>query len=96
MGAMCRMNSSKLSCTIFFLVIFSGFQTLCFAAAVAAIEGKNAVITSGSALASQAGIEVMKQGGNAVDAAVAVGFALAVTPPSAGNLGGGTFILFQN
>ena len=96
MGAMCRMNSSKLSCTIFFLVIFSGFQTLCFAAAVAAIEGKNAVITSGSALASQAGIEVMKQGGNAVDAAVAVGFALAVTHPSAGNLGGGTFILFQN
>jgi len=46
-------------------------------------------------LAADVGLAVLKSGGNAIDAAVAVGFALAVTHPSAGNIGGGGFMLVR-
>ena len=59
------------------------------------VRGKNGMVASTSDIASRIGVEVMKKGGNAVDAAVAVGFALAVTWPSAGNLGGGGFMLVR-
>jgi gamma-glutamyltranspeptidase/glutathione hydrolase len=79
--------------TILLLFFFNG----CFAQSSSVNSGsyKNGMVSSADEYASQVGIEILKKGGNAIDAAVAVGFTLAVTYPGAGNIGGGGFMLIH-
>ncbi|SHL94516.1 gamma-glutamyltranspeptidase / glutathione hydrolase [Rhizobacter sp. OV335] len=65
------------------------------AASIAPAAAENGMVVTAQHYATQVGVDVLKKGGNAVDAAVAVGYALAVVYPAAGNLGGGGFMTIQ-
>ena len=60
------------------------------------VSGQNGIVATQEALATDVGLNILREGGNAIDAAVAIGFTLAVTLPRAGNLGGGGFMLIHS
>lgn len=63
---------------------------------VSPVQAKNGMVASEQELATQVGLDILRRGGNAVDAGVAVGFALAVVLPNAGNIGGGGFMMIHD
>ena len=81
---------------IFYVFVWLFSLTLTSFSAQAQTYAKNGMVVSDSDIASQIGIDILQKGGNAIDASIATAFALAVTPPQAGNIGGGGFMVYVN
>src|SRR6195952_4904768 len=78
------------------LIMLLGFTACVYGQTDTTLKYPNGMVVCAYPDAAQAGLDVLKKGGNAVDAAVAVQFALAVTHPQAGNIGGGGFIVYPS
>lgn len=76
---------------LFTAVLFFGYSSN-----YAQTYAKNGMVVSDNHVASQVGVDILKKGGNAIDASIATAFALAVTHPQAGNIGGGGFLVYMN
>jgi len=87
-----RFHARALALAVALFCWLSGWPSSATTRADSAV-GQNGMVVSVSAPASQVGVEILRKGGNAVDAAVATAFALAVTFPEAGNIGGGGFMV---
>ncbi len=83
------------SCLLIVCALIGQPVQVAYAASSAPVAAENGMVVTAQHLATKVGVDVLKKGGNAVDAAVAVGYALAVVYPAAGNLGGGGFMTIQ-
>ncbi len=83
-------NKSSISTIVYMAIAFFTLQLN------AQTYAKNGMVVSSNDLSSKTGVAILKKGGNAIDAAIATAFSLTVTLPSAGNIGGGGFIVFMN
>jgi gamma-glutamyltranspeptidase/glutathione hydrolase len=82
--------------TKYFLFLLLSFSVFAQNTSKPLVEGKQGMVVSTHPAASEVGLAILKKGGNAIDAAVAVNFALAVCHPSAGNIGGGGFLVYRD
>jgi gamma-glutamyltranspeptidase/glutathione hydrolase len=79
----------------FLTIAFAGGAGIASAASVAPVAAEHGMVVTAQHLATHVGVDILKKGGNAIDAAVAIGYTLAVVYPAAGNLGGGGFMTIQ-